>query len=364
MLHYICSHQVQDYYLMLKFNNGDKCHKALYSLFIACCMLHNNRPTGNKSAYNYPKVILSFMLILQHWKQTNYCGYEMMKKCMAIFNEELGELTFSILARSTLGDHCKNNFEHMDRLFKLLPVYRDMKRDVVQDSGRADSLSWRHKIKVDSDEVRSCELFLKQMIRELRDSSYKSYDGSKTGYTNSILAAAHKVKPSNPLVYMTKEDLDKYVSHTVDTVRADMNTNFLYRYRHIWPECVNTDLEHLGEEQIVSLINEHEEKVVNEIVDDDNGQKLADDGETDNEEPAEEEEDEGEEEDDDVIEEDQVDEDDMHDNPYETRDWSAWGRVNAQNQMIGKRRRKQVERFQYVGRRKGAQWPDPSLRKE
>ena len=186
ILHYICSHQVQDYYLMLKFNNGDKCHKALYSLFIACCMLHNNRPTGNKSAYNYPKVILSFMLILQHWKQTNYCGYEMMKKCMAIFNEELGELTFSILARSTLGDHCKNNFEHMDRLFKLLPVYRDMKRDVVQDSGRADSLSWRHKIKVDSDEVRSCELFLKQMIRELQNNTYKSYNGLKALLTQSM----------------------------------------------------------------------------------------------------------------------------------------------------------------------------------
>ena len=325
-------------------------------------MLHNNRPTGNQHVYHYPKVILSHMLILQHWKTTGYCGYEMMKRCMAIFNEELGELTFAILARSVLGDHCKNNFEHMDRLFRLLPVYRDVKKDVVQDAGRSDSLSWRHKIDVNGDEVKSCVLWLRQTIRQLQNSSYKSYDGSMAGYSNSINGAAHKVNPSNGPVFMSKADLDKYVSNVVDIVRNDMSSNFLYKYRHIWPECVNDELVDFSDEVIVNVPNQQENKVNRELVDDDDGDKLADNDEDDDEDHAEVDDVDDEGDDEQEEEPSEVDDDDLLDHPYQSRGWQAWGRVNQENQMIGKRPRKQVVRYNYVARRKGASWPEPEFK--
>ena len=81
-----------------------------------------------------------------------------------MFNEELGELTFSILARSVLGDHTRYDFDHMDRLFRLLKVYRAVKSDVVADNSNAsNSLNWRHKINKVGDEVTSTQLFFKRI---------------------------------------------------------------------------------------------------------------------------------------------------------------------------------------------------------
>ena len=107
-------------------------------------MLHNCRNAGATRGHPYPKIMLSFMLVLRYWRVSNFCAYQMMKNNMGMFNEELGELTFSILARSVLADHTRDDFDHMDKLFRLLRVYRDVKSDVVADnSNSANSLNWR-----------------------------------------------------------------------------------------------------------------------------------------------------------------------------------------------------------------------------
>ena len=48
-------------------------------------------------------------------------------------------------------------------------------------------------------------------------------------------------------------------------------------------------------------------------------------------------------------------------NPFEQRGWEAWGTVNAQNQMVGKRKKNQVQRFAYSGRRRGGAYPEPDV---
>ena len=347
---------MQDYYVSLKFNQGDKSVKALYRLCVACCMLHNCKNSGTRRAHQYPKIMLSFMLVLQHWRETDYCGYRMMLHNMGIYNEELGELTFAILARSVLGDHTRDDFDHMDRLFKLLPVYRDVKSDVVADNRASNSLNWRHKIKKDGEEVKTTELFFKQAIRQMVNNTFTSYDGSAKGYSDALNGAQHRVKPINPAVYMRKVDLQAYIDRTFDLIKDDMKTNFLYPYKHIWPECIDADVEQKGEPaQIAELEVEYEEKQEELKVDDDDGGMPLDDEDEEVEDNSEssKEDDEG-----DDNEEENVDNDQGAHNPYDNRSWKAWGRVNPENTMIGKRQRQAVQRFQYNQRRRqGAQFP-------
>ena len=289
----------------------------------------------------------------------------MMKTNMSLFNEELGELTFSILARSTLGDHTKDNFEKMDKLFKLLRVYRDVKSDVVADNSSSNTLNWRHKIKKDGVEVRTTELFFQQIIRQMVSGTHRSYDGSAKGYASALKGAQLKVIPTSPAVYMSKEDLMVYVTAQLTSLRIDMNTNFLFPYKHIWPESVNHDDEHQGDELVVELnvdsasselkeeefdvdddveaaLNEVNAAVLEQEVDEDSD--MDEDGDIHEDTSAEE-----------------ADPDQMLENPYDSRSWNAWGTVNEQNRMLGKRVRSVPSRFVHNGRRRGGKFPDPSM---
>jgi hypothetical protein len=277
---------------------------------------------------------------------------------MAMFNEELGELTFSILARSVLSDHTKDDFEHMDRLFRLLRVYRDVKGDVVSDTtGASNSLNWRHKINKEGEEVVTTELFFKRIIRQMVSGTYTSYDGTPKCYTNAATAATLKVRPASPAVYMSKDALDAYVLNVLASIKVDMNTNFLFPYKHIWPECINHDDDHDDDEQVVYMNqcgenidegfepddqNSEDEKQILEDAVEENRVEGVVAAETDDE-------DEG-----DVQVDDDVD-------PAHERGWESWGTINHQNQVVGKRKSNPVKRFVYDQRRRAHRYPDPRM---
>jgi hypothetical protein len=188
--------------------------------------------------------------------------------------------------------------------------------------------------------------------------TYKRYDGSPKCYTNAAAAAAHKIRSASPAVYMTKVALDAYVLNWLAVIRNDMNTNFLYPYKHIWPECINHDDDHDEEEQVVQMNqggedmeaglesddqNLDEKKHDQESADDENDEDGVDGAETDDE-----------------------DEGDVHVdhdvNPTNERGWEAWGRINPQNQVVGKRKAAPVRRFAYDKRRHASgKYPEPRL---
>lgn len=359
---FLCYFQVQDYYVALKFNQGTRCIKALYRLCVACCMLHYCRNAGATRGHPYPKIMLLFMLVLRHWRATRFCAYEMMKTNMSMFNEELGELTFSILARSVLGDHTRDDFDHMDRLFRLLKVYRDVKSDVVADNSNAsNSLNWRHKINKVGDEVTSTQLFFKRIIRQMVAGTYQSYDGSPKCYTNAQCGSELSIASNSPLVYMSFPELDAYLKNLMAVIRVDMNTNFLFPYSHIWPECINLNDLHNQDDMVIVAgpkdVPDNGEEIEVDVIDfkqelEHKQADQAEDGDVDKDDDKQEE-----------VEEEVEDgpDPDHAVNPFEQRGWEAWGTVNAQNQMVGKRKTNPVQRLGFSGRRRGGAWPDPDV---
>ena len=282
----------------------------------------------------------------------------MMKSNMAMFNEELGELTFSILARSVLADHTRDDFAHMDRLFRLLRVYRDVKGDVVADtSGSSNSLNWRHKINKVGEEVVTTELFFKRIIRQMISGTYTSYDGTPKCYTNAATAATLKVRSTSPAVYMPKLDFDAYVLNLLAVIKVDMNTNFLFPYKHIWPECINHDDEHDDDEQVVEMNQEGEQRDAGSDSDDLNQEQNKQQPKDAGDENAE-----------DIVVVEEVEEEDDprvdvdHDiDPTDERGWEAWGTINEQNQVVGKRKSNPVKRFLYNERRRAGSFPNPNM---
>ena len=91
----------------MRFNDLSFSVQMLYRLFVASSMLRQMKIKGKGTAHNYPKMILTQLLILEYWRKTGYYACDMMAANTSIVNEELGEATFSLLSRAVLGDSCR-----------------------------------------------------------------------------------------------------------------------------------------------------------------------------------------------------------------------------------------------------------------
>ena len=332
---------------MLKFNDGPKCVGALYRLFQASCMLHNVKVPGRTKPHNYPKVQYSFLLILRYWKKIHHCTWKMMARDMGVFNEEMGEITFSILSLVVRGDTQKSDFDHMNDMYSLLPLYRDIKEDVLTDHNVKNSLSWRHKVKPRGEEVATAEVFFRKIIRQIVNNKYRPYDGKVSHSTSAYKANLNLSTKMTPRVYMTKLELDEYVTKTSETVRSDVNSYWVHRNSDIWPES-KPDTTELSDDDT------YEEEPVPSSLHDMNSDcsqdrtylsgdeissisGLSHDNDSPPPSPP--------------TSPEQSQEDQPQQNDHLNRSWHAWGTIHDENTTIGKRRIKQTQIFAPTKRR-------------
>ena len=225
--------QVQDYYLHLRRKDITKILPALYRLQLACVMLKHSKSPHRGESHHYPKLILANLCILAYWTNTNYIGMRMMDSNISVVNEELGEMTFSMLARCVLGDHHKFSVDHMNDMYQLLPVYRDLRNDVSSDVHSTSSISWRNTIDPEGNDVAAVAHFFRQRIAEVLRLNFTSYDGSPGCYKSRQASASHLTSDVTPLVYLP-DVLDHFPGLFEDITR-DVNGFFLHPYTNIWP---------------------------------------------------------------------------------------------------------------------------------
>ena len=206
---------------------------ALYRMLNVCIMLYQCKIPNAGRAHNYPKMILSYILIVEHWRQNKHYTLKMMDLGMHCVNEELGELTFSVLARCVLGDYIKSDIEHMHKMYELLPIYIALKDDILKDVNNKDSIAWRYTIDTDSDEVRSTSFFFKRAIRQINEDKYQTYDGSSQCFVNSVFANECMLKTSLPIVYMS--DTTEFCLSTFTQLKRELVGTFLSTHHDIWP---------------------------------------------------------------------------------------------------------------------------------
>ena len=202
-------------------------------MLLVSVMLKRSKIVHKGTSHPYPKMILANLCILAHWKDVDFIGYKMLDTNVAIFNEELGEMSFSMLARCVLGDHTDTNIDHVNDLYALLPVCRSVKDDILDDIATTTSISWRHKIDPKCNEVNAVAFFFKQKITQLNTLRFTSYDGSPACYKSRTSAAACQTNAVTPTVYLP--DVLDLVPVMFDEISASVHGSFLGPFSNIWP---------------------------------------------------------------------------------------------------------------------------------
>ena len=144
--------------------------------------------------HQYIEALLAQILVVIYQKTHNLPTWQMLKDGMSVFNEESGELMFSILARCSLGDSGKNSFEYMNKMYSMIHMYRSVDDDIRNDMHRAGpKRNWRLKITVDDEGLDATRGWLRGYIRKLKGNTMTFYDGLPEGFKNSAYAAKHQI---------------------------------------------------------------------------------------------------------------------------------------------------------------------------
>ena len=196
-------------------------------------MLKHCKSPHRGESHHYPKLILANLCILAYWTDTNYIGKRMMDDNISVVNEELGEMTFSMLARCVLGDHHKFSIDHMNDMYQLLPVFRDVKHDISSDVHSTSSISWRNQINPEGNDVAAVAHFFRQRIAAVLRMNFTSYDGSPDCYKSRQASASHLTSQVTPTVYLP--DVLDHIPGMFADIDSDVNGFFLHPYTNIWP---------------------------------------------------------------------------------------------------------------------------------
>jgi hypothetical protein len=188
-------------------------------------------------SYTYTRAMIKNFQILMFQAKSKSEVHKMFTANVGMLSEESGENSFSLLSRSVLGDNHKSDFEHMNKLFALLPVYRNICTDLSIDIHRP--LAARGCFGDISPEVRAVKTLvahIKLIIHKASHNHVTHYDGLKKTYSNATNAMKGQKIP-NTVDLLFKVNIARKVQKHVDTCKGDLDTFWLTRYKEQWPEA-------------------------------------------------------------------------------------------------------------------------------
>ena len=227
-----CLWQVLDYGVSLRLNDGVTAMQHLVRLLQV--LMATKRP----QQHNYGKSIVMQLLLLLSQAKANVPVWQLFKNNMAAFNEEVGELAFSVLARAVLGDAQKSNFNHLNEMYTLIHTYRAVDDDVRQDIDKTGpKCNWRHVVDCDGEKVDATKSWLVAFIRKLRYNQLSVYNGSKKGYASAVGAAAAQTRRATRHPMWEDASIRANLALAIATARKTyMDQAWGHCISSVWPE--------------------------------------------------------------------------------------------------------------------------------
>jgi hypothetical protein len=221
---------VLNYGIVLRLNDGKLGVKHLLRMLDLLLMVSGGR------GGSYCHSVIMQLLVVQHQSLHNLPQWQMLKNSMSTFNEEAGEISFSLLSRIVLGDTQQRKFEHMDKCYKLVHMYGAVDRDLTHDRTskfRKDN-NWRRVVAPDSEPVQATVAFVRGQLRAMSQGTFKVYDGSANSYKKGAHAQSNMVHCGKERHFWVEDTTDLLDLH-IKKCRKFFN-QFAGPFADVWPE--------------------------------------------------------------------------------------------------------------------------------
>jgi hypothetical protein len=266
--------QVLDYGLALKCNSGHmglKCLLRMLQLLIILAETKSN---------TYIRSVIMQILIVLHQKHHNLPSWRLLKNSLSLFNEEAGEMSFSVLSRCVLGDTIKHKLDYMNNMYRSIHFMQEVDLELREDNGKkfTQDINFRRVYTEESPEVRSTKEFILSMIRKAIHGTLKQYDGKDAGYKSSEHSILHQINMIRTAPLWELDVFDMLDKHIDKAKQFFIKTNFGQKHRFIWPEMVLND-DHLP---VVQIDDSDDFSLSGSELEDKGEDCIADDDENDN----------------------------------------------------------------------------------
>jgi len=221
--------QAQDYGCYLKMDDGEQIMQAQLRVLHVFLIINNGK------CYEYQRAIMLSQLILTSYKQRNHVCWTMFKNNPSAFNEETGEICFSILAREIAQGGIRSDVKSVDRRYRLIRTKLDVAEDLRSDiSGDDFNEHSRAQVNPQGPEVKATIAFFLDVIRKLSSGSFRHYD-AKVGYRASGKKDARLTIPAD-VVPKLSNDVQEQTKKVSAKLKKKFNKLWVLNHKDIWPE--------------------------------------------------------------------------------------------------------------------------------
>jgi len=154
-------------------------------------------------------------------------------------NEELGEISLSVLSRAMLGDNHKHKLQHINDMYKLTPLYRSVCGEMKEQVGHLYKKEHSNRtLQSNGPEVRRFGRHMQGVVRSFYDESFTQYDGSKRSYKSVDHAQEHQIFVHEPPI-LWKDDISRDVFDLLQHCGQKYSRPWVSIHEDIWPESVD-----------------------------------------------------------------------------------------------------------------------------
>ena len=202
---------MHDYLVHIKRDMGTHLLKHLWRMTLVFACLRNDQ---------YTVANIQNLHVLTYHRQTRGLPFaRLVSQDVGLLSEEAGEIAFSLLSRSTLGDSVEDKHRRITDCFQSIGAMREIKLDHFVDDAQDNAKASRTSVAQTDDEVVALEQHYLGVLRALADGSFRYYstpDALKRcnrfkGLWSSSSSAALLLEPESQLrrIWRKVSDLDR-----------------------------------------------------------------------------------------------------------------------------------------------------------
>ena len=193
------------------------------------------------SSREYQRAMAVSLSLWSWMHRKGHPGSRLWLENASLWNEEAGEICFSVLARGIAGSGMRSDVKAVSRKFQLIRSKIDVATDLKFDLCGDDFAAKKHRtIKMESKEVKATVVFFERMIRSLTRNVHRHY-GPNCGHLDLSARRRQAMRPTVPAVLIPRLSGD--VRSRLQKLFDDTDTRISGFWVHahssdIWPESI------------------------------------------------------------------------------------------------------------------------------
>ena len=129
----------------------------------------------NSRRDSYVKSLMTEVMILCYQRSVNSPAWQMFVSNFSLFNEEVGEMSYSCLSRMTMHDSKKGDINHVSMLYCLIRDYAAINDEIWADHDRKSMRNGSVTLKMNSPVGVQARAFMAKVVQQLSREEYFIY---------------------------------------------------------------------------------------------------------------------------------------------------------------------------------------------